>query len=167
MARGLRTVVSVPIDFDGAPASGVGAPGWYLRRPGFAWGGIGVAACWYGGAAGLADSVLRTAAKRPGELAAMHAGAADVALHAARCALRDAAAAVDAGADDPEVLALRTRSVVANSVEQVLQTAGRALGPAPLAFDPEHAARVADLELYVRQHHAERDLATLGERLAR
>jgi hypothetical protein len=157
----------VPIDFDAAPATAVGAPGWYLRRSGFAWGGIGVAACWYGGAAGLADTVLGAAAKRPTELAAMHAGAADVALHAARCALRDAAAAVDAGADDPEVLALRTRSVVAYSVEQVLRTAAHALGPAPLAFDPEHAARAADLGLYVRQHHAERDLAALGDRLAR
>ena len=39
---------------------------------------------------------------------------------------------------------------------------GHALGPAPLAFDAEHARRVADLTLYVRQHHAERDLAALG-----
>ncbi len=166
VARGLRTVVSVPIDFDGAPAHAVGAPGWYLRRPGFAWGGIGVAACWYGGAVGLADAVQRAAAKRPGELMALHVGAVDVALHAARCALRDAASGVDDGVDDPELLALRVRSVVAASVEQVLRTAGHALGPAPLAFDAEYAARVADLELYVRQHHAERDLAALGDRLA-
>jgi hypothetical protein len=40
---------------------------------------------------------------------------------------------------------------------------GHALGPAPLAFDEDHARRVADLELYLRQHHAERDLARLGE----
>src|SRR4249919_1622082 len=39
------------------------------------------------------------------------------------------------------------------------------LGPAPLAFDETHARRVADLEIYVRQHHAERDLADLGNRL--
>ncbi|KZX22513.1 hypothetical protein ACH61_00279 [Rathayibacter tanaceti] len=40
--------------------------------------------------------------------------------------------------------------------------AGRALGPAPLALDAEHSKRVADLTLYVRQHHAERDDAALG-----
>jgi hypothetical protein len=40
---------------------------------------------------------------------------------------------------------------------------GRALGPAPLATDREHAQRVADLTVYLRQHHAERDLARLGE----
>ena len=39
---------------------------------------------------------------------------------------------------------------------------GHALGPAPLAFDEEHARRVADLTLYIRQHHGDRDLAALG-----
>ncbi|WP_222843977.1 acyl-CoA dehydrogenase [Cellulosimicrobium sp. CUA-896] len=52
--RGLPQVVSAPVRFDGAPAVPVGAAGWYLERPGFAWGGIGVAACWWGGAVGLA-----------------------------------------------------------------------------------------------------------------
>jgi hypothetical protein len=40
-----------------------------------------------------------------------------------------------------------------------------ALGPAPLAQETEHARRVADLELYVRQHHAERDEAALGRKI--
>ncbi|WP_244255972.1 hypothetical protein [Rathayibacter sp. VKM Ac-2760] len=47
-------------------------------------------------------------------------------------------------------------------MEEILLRAGRALGPAPLALDAEHAKRVADLALYVRQHHAERDDAALG-----
>jgi hypothetical protein len=51
---------------------------------------------------------------------------------------------------------------VADAVERTLTQVGHALGPAPLAFDEEHARRVADLQLYVRQHHAERDLAALG-----
>ncbi|MCO7204749.1 acyl-CoA dehydrogenase, partial [Microbacterium sp. CnD16-F] len=49
-ARGLRQVVSAPVDFASAPAVPVGEPGWYLRRPGFVAGGVGVAACWWGGA---------------------------------------------------------------------------------------------------------------------
>ena len=166
VARGLRTVVSVPVEFDRAPAEPVGGPGWYLRRPGFAWGGIGVAACWYGGAVGLADAVTRSAAHRARDLTALHVGTVDVALHAARSTLREAAAAIDAGTvDDPELLALRVRSVVADAAERVLHQARHALGPAPLAFDAGHAARVADLELYVRQHHGERDLAELGRRV--
>jgi hypothetical protein len=39
---------------------------------------------------------------------------------------------------------------------------GQALGPGPLAFDEDHARRVADLTLYIRQHHAARDDAALG-----
>jgi alkylation response protein AidB-like acyl-CoA dehydrogenase len=53
VARGLRTVTSAAVRFDGTPAQPVGGPGWYLTRPGFAWGGMGVAACWHGGARGL------------------------------------------------------------------------------------------------------------------
>lgn len=168
VARGLRTVTSVAIDFDATPAQPVGEPGWYLTRPGFAWGGMGVAACWYGAALALAGSVLAAAAKRPTELSTMHAGAADVAVHAAGCVLADAARRIDdgtAGGSDGALLALRVRSVVAEAAETVLRHAAHALGPAPLAFDAAHAARVADLELYVRQHHAERDLAALGEQL--
>jgi hypothetical protein len=39
---------------------------------------------------------------------------------------------------------------------------GRALGAGPLGHDQAHGRRVADLTVYLRQHHAERDLAELG-----
>lgn len=167
-ARGLRTVTSGPVTFRGVPARPVGDEGWYLRRDGFAWGGMGVAACWHGAAAGLADAVLAASRKRTGDLAALHVGVIDAALFGSAAALRGAAASVDAGeanGEAGELLALRLRAVVADAVERVLRQAGHALGPAPLAFDAEHAARVADLELYVRQHHGERDLAALGTAL--
>jgi alkylation response protein AidB-like acyl-CoA dehydrogenase len=165
VARGLRTVTSGAVHFDAAPATAVGAPGWYLERPGFAWGGIGVAACWYGGARGLADLLTAVASKRDGELNALHVGTVDVALHAAATALTHAAGQVDAGAADPELLAGRTRAVVADAAERVLHQVGHALGPSPLAFDAAHAGRVADLTLYIRQHHGERDLAALGDQV--
>lgn len=165
VARGLRAVPSAPVVFRGAVARAVGPPGWYLERPGFAWGGMGVAACWFGGAQGIAATVRRHAVKRPGELIAMHVGRIDTALHAARAVLLEAATGIDAGTADGTAgatLALRVRSVVADTAEQVLRSAAHALGPSPLAFDADHAARVADLEIYIRQHHAERDLAALG-----
>lgn len=171
VARGLRSVVSAPVRFDGALADAVGEPGWYLHRPGFGHGGMGVAACWFGGAVGVLDRLRRHASERGGDLVCAQLGAADVALHAARTTLHDAAARVDAdgaaGADgtDGDVLALRVRAVVADAVERVLQHAAHALGPGPLAFEADHAARVADLGVYVRQHHAERDLAALGAAL--
>lgn len=46
---------------------------------------------------------------------------------------------------------------------EVVDRVGRALGPSPLALDPDHARRVADLQLYVRQSHAERDLEEHGK----
>jgi hypothetical protein len=57
------------------------------------------------------------------------------------------------------------RRVVAGTTEEVLERVGHALGPAPMALEEEHAGRVADLQLYVRQEHAERDAAQLGRHL--
>jgi hypothetical protein len=168
VARGLRTVTSVAVRFDGTPAEPVGAPGWYLARPGFAWGGMGVAACWHGGARGLQATLLRRSADRAGDLAALHVGLVDAALCASAAVLGDAAALLDAGtagAAAGDRVALRVRAVVADMAERVIRQVGHALGPAPLAFDEDHARRVADLELYVRQHHGERDLARLGSSL--
>lgn len=171
VARGLAGIDSGPLELTAVPATPVGDPGWYLRRPGFAWGGIGVAAVWYGGAVGLAR---RLAAGRPGrsgpdQVAHLHLGSADAALHAARCVLADAADGIDRGelvGDSAMTAMLRVRHVVATAAEEVLTRAGHALGPGPLALEEEHARRTADLELYLRQWHAERDAAALGERLA-
>lgn len=168
-ARGLADVPSGPVTFLEVPAEQVGGPGWYLRRPGFGHGGIGVAAAWYGGAVGLARALWRAGERRePDQIALMHVGETDLDLYAARTALRAAAADVDAGRADGDagvVLALRARSLVVRAAESVLQRVGHALGPAPLALDDEHARRAADLTVYVRQHHAERDAAALGRAL--
>jgi hypothetical protein len=166
VARGLRTVTSAAIHLDGTPAVPVGPPGWYLVRPGFAWGGMGVAACWHGGASGLQATLTASSAGRSGELSALHVGMVDAALYASESVLARAAGLVDDGkaeGREGEDLALRVRAVVADAAERTLRQVGHALGPAPLAFDEEHARRVADLELYLRQHHGERDLAGLGE----
>lgn len=162
-ARGLVEIPSGPVHFAAVPAAAVGIPGWYLSRPGFEWGGIGVAACWFGAAVGLARSVFAAvaASRRADAIALMHLGAIDVQLEDARRALAEAAGAVDENRAD-RVLSHRVRSTVARCCEQVIARAGHALGPAPLALDAAHAKRVADLQLYVRQHHAEKDEASLG-----
>lgn len=169
VSRGLVEIPSTPVTFDGVPATPVGPPGWYLTRPGFWWGGIGVAACWYGGAVGLARALWQRAAADDDRLVAMHLGAVDAGLADARRALEEAARVVDgeldAGLPGP-VVAKRARATVARVVEDVLTRVGHALGPAPLALDATHAKRVADLQVYVRQHHAERDDASLGAALA-
>jgi alkylation response protein AidB-like acyl-CoA dehydrogenase len=161
-ARGLANIPSGPVEFVGVTAVPVGEPGWYLARPGFRWGGMGVAACWLGGAIGVARALFD--APRHDDFALAHLGAMDEQLAAARLVMKDAAAAVDAG-DPATILEKRVRATVARTVDDVLERAAHALGPAPLALDADHAQRVADLALYVRQHHAERDLASLGRSL--
>lgn len=168
--RGLVDITTPSMTCHAVPAVPVEGPGWYLSRPGFAWGGIGVAAVWFGGAAAVAGLLITAAAKRePDQVALMHLGACDRALTAALATLREAAGQI---AQDPRaadrhgaLLSLRARSVVAHAAETVLHEVGHATGPAPLAMNPEHTARVADLQLYLRQHHAERDLASLGRQL--
>jgi hypothetical protein len=56
--------------------------------------------------------------------------------------------------------------VVEAAAREVLDRTGRALGAGPLCRDGAHARRVADLTVYLRQHHGERDLAELGAAVA-
>lgn len=169
VARGLVDVPSGPVELTDVPATPVGATGWYLERPGFAHGGIGVAACWYGGAVGVARRLQRAADERaPDDAALTHLGRVDRPLHATRLALADAALAVDEGratGADGMLLSQRVRGVAAACVDTVLGEVGHALGPAPLATEEAHARRVADLTVYVRQHHADRDDAATGRLL--
>lgn len=167
-ALGMRGSAAATVDLDDVPATEVGGPGAYLERPGFWHGAIAVAAAWFGGAVGVAAPLRR--AGRAGRLddhGLAHLGAVDADLAAARALLLDAAAALDDGEREDLAAARRrahrVRAVVESAVESALRRTGRALGPAPLARDAGHAQRVADLEVYVRQSHAERDLATLGE----
>ena len=170
-ARGLSDLTSGPIHLAAVRAAPVGDTGWYLTRPGFSWGAIGVAACWFGGAVAVAHALLRQTQHRdPDQLALAHIAALDAMIHANRVLLEAAAEEVDAGraqGDDGRILAARVRAGVARLVEETIHRVGHALGPAPLSLDEEHARRVADLQLYVRQHHAERDDASLGTAVLR
>ncbi|MEH3143137.1 MAG: acyl-CoA dehydrogenase [Mycobacterium kyogaense] len=166
-ATGMGESDTRSVQFEDTPAVAVGRPGEYLSRPGFWQGGAGVAACWLGGARAVAQPLYRRAAAGTADPHALaHLGAVDAALAAADAALAATAAAVDADpADDAgrgELLARRLRAIAETAVEESIGRSARALGPAPLCLDVEHARRVADLSVYVRQSHAERDLERLG-----
>ena len=170
--HGVGMAGSPPVDvvFENARARRIGEVGDYLARPGFWHGGGGVAACWYGGASTLATtlhrSVVATArsARDPFRLAAI--GKVDLALHAAAWQLREAAEWIDrhplAGASK---VVLRARLAAEEAARQVLDQAGRALGARPFCRDDRFARAAADLPVFVRQSHAERDLMALGERV--
>lgn len=151
-------------EVEGTPVGEVDA---YLDRPGFQHGGIGVAACWLGGARAVAETLYASARRRTHDaIAAAHLGAVDMLLSSAATVLERAADDIDA--DPLDVLggarmrSLRVRALADLVCTQVLDHVGRATGAGPLCHDPRHARAAADLSVYVRQHHAERDLAELG-----
>ncbi|WP_445169926.1 acyl-CoA dehydrogenase family protein [Mycolicibacterium sp. Dal123E01] len=163
-----------PVQFSATPAIPVGNPGDYLGRPGFWHGAAGVGACWLGAARAVASPLYRAVAeqKERGEVdphAAAHLGAVDAALAAAQALLASTAEQVDSAphSDRGELAARRVRAVVEAAVDEAIGRTARALGPTPLALDAVHASRVADLTMYVRQSHAEKDLAALGALVAR
>ncbi len=170
-AVGMADSDTLDVRFDGIPAEPAAGPGSYIDRPGFAHGGVGVAACWYGGARGVGQTLLAAAASRDvGPHALAHLGAVDIALQTARTMLDVAAAEIDADPLDRDGSgkrrALRVRALVEAVSTEVMQRVGRALGAGPLCHDQAHARRVADLTVYLRQHHAERNLAELGALVA-
>jgi len=170
-ATGMAGSDTLDVGFVTVPAVPVGPPGGYVNRPGFSHGGAGVAACWYGGARAVGRTLLCAAAKRDiGPHALAHLGAVDLALRAARFALSQAAREIDSDPGDLNgegaLRALRVRTLTEAVAADVLSRTGRALGAGPLSHDEAHSRAVADLTVYLRQHHAESDLARLGELVA-
>ena len=177
LAVGMAATDSVDVTFDGVvvPEDGaVGAPGFYLARHGFWRGAVGVAACWFGGALGAYRMLHARMAGAPAsanEHQLAHLGAIAASIDTMQHALDGAAAAIDAEpADLAEAVreraarrrALLVRQVVEQGCQEVLARVGRASGSSALVHDREHARRAADLVVYLRQHHAERDLVALG-----
>ncbi|STD04205.1 Uncharacterized proteins, LmbE homologs [Dermatophilus congolensis] len=168
-ARGLTHITTSTITCTDIPAIPIGPPNWYLERPGFTWGGIAVAAIWYGAARAIAQQLYHHNPHRePDQIALAAIGHTDIELENARHALEIAATLIDTGhatGKHGTILALRTRSIVAEAAEHTITHVGHATGPAPLTLNKTHARRVADLTVYLRQHHAQRDHATLGKHL--
>jgi len=165
-AVGMGATGSVDVLFDSARAHAIGQPGDYLQRPGFWQGGIGIAACWYGAAQSIAERLRSHCAHREEPHALAHLGAVDSALQAAADVLRSSARSIDvAPLDNAELLARRVRAVVEHSTEQVILHVGHALGAGPYCKDRQFARLIADLPVFLRQSHAERDLAALGRQV--
>lgn len=170
-AIGMAASASVDVVFSSARAQLVGQEGAYLARPGFWHGGAGIAACWLGGAQALAHALWQaTSQGRPSDknlLRHMALGKVDLALQHTAALLREAAAWIDAQpAADASALALRVRLSAEASADRVLAQAGRSLGAAPFCKDSSFARMACDLPVYLRQSHAERDFAALGQRVA-
>jgi hypothetical protein len=165
-AAGMRATGASEVRFDGARAVQIGEAGAYLARPGFWHGGAGIAACWYGCAAALA-AILRNSVKQKNDPhACAHLGAADAELSAVAALLRETATWIDEHPrDDAQQCALRVRVAVEQAAGQVMDHVSRALGAMPFCTDAWFAHVIADLPVFLRQSHAERDECALGQTL--
>ncbi len=169
-AIGMAGSASIDVAFRGAVAHLVGGVGDYLSRPGFWQGGAGIAACWYGGAvalgAALRLSVMQSPQARRSAFQFAALGKVDLSLQSTAAVLRYAAQWIDDHpGEDASVIALRARLAAEESANRVLDEAGRALGASAYCRDARFARTAADLPVFVRQSHGDRDFAALGERV--
>lgn len=168
-AVGMADTQSAEVRFQSTPATLVGVPGDYLNRRGFWHGGAGVAACWYGGTLAVADALLSSVKgmshDHPGiAYRSASLGQIDWTLATVGALLRESAAWIDAHPDENAMaLALRLRQAAGAAANDVLIETGRALGATPFCREPSFARAAADLPVFIRQSHGDRDDAALAK----
>jgi alkylation response protein AidB-like acyl-CoA dehydrogenase len=165
---GTQTAATTFLHTPVAPSDVIGNPDWYLRRPGFWHGACGPAACWAGGAIGLVE--YARAQHRDDAHTLAHLGAMHAAAWALRSFFESAGNEIDGDPCDrsaAQARALTVRHLVEQACSDVLRRLGRAYGPRALAYDAEVSRRYQELDLYIRQSHAERDLEVLGRHFTR
>lgn len=141
----------------------VAEPGWYLRRTGFWQGACAPAACWAGGTLGLVDAAERYVGDDPHRRA--HHGAMLAHAWSLTALLESAGGQIDADPDSTDVaerVARSLRFAVATISRDVMDRFGRAFGPRPYTENGDIAQRALDLDLYIKQHHAERELPVIS-----
>lgn len=167
-AVGMAKSASVNIAFAGVRVEVVGEAGSYLNRPGFWQGGAGVAACWFGGAVVIAlalkKSILQGVPSTRSVYQLASLGKVELALHETASILRHAAQWIDTyPAGDAVHVALQARLSAERCSKLVIDEVGKTLGASPFCLDEKFARATADLPVFIRQSHAEKDFAALGE----
>jgi Acyl-CoA dehydrogenase, C-terminal domain len=155
---------TVRVDSLADDADVVGPSGFYLARRGFPVGGLGVAAVWAGGARSVLEQVTSGLRRfRPTAHQVRRLGVMEQAVWAARVAVDSTADRLPGLADDELVRETSSaRTAVVLACEQVVDEATRIVGPAGLSGEARLARTLADLTIYVRQHHLDLTLESLG-----
>jgi hypothetical protein len=168
-AVGMADSVSETLEFAGPVISEscvVSGPDFYTQRTGFWFGAAGVAACWYGGALGLVNSLINSLAAAPSAHVLADVGNAVAQITSMHDVLKSTADAIDRDPQDVEerahYQALVVRQVVHDAATEVLVRVGAAGGARPLCHDLDQSRRAADLFVYLSQHHAGSDASELG-----
>ncbi len=164
---GMAASDSADVQFTGLPVDRsdlIGPPGFYTGRVGFWRGGAGVATVWLGGAAGVLDAAHGWFADHPPDDHQLaHLGALHVAAAGAEALLEKTAAAIDedpTSTHRPGVVAARAASE--HTARVTVDVAPRLFGSTGLCRDGRISQQLADLTVFIRQHHGERELAAIG-----
>ena len=153
------TVVAEPVPLSGQ----VGPPGFYLGRPGFFPGGVGVAAVWAGGAARVFDLVGGQGSAGSSASRAMRTGGVRIELASAQGLLVAAGETLQRGQlPDARDVSTLARAGVAAAVQRGLVHLRLLAGAAGLAYQADLTRAADDLDLYVRQLNPDSDAEYLG-----
>jgi alkylation response protein AidB-like acyl-CoA dehydrogenase len=156
---------SFTVTVESTVAEPVAGENFYLGRSGFVVGGLGVAAVWAGGARSVTDQVaagLRAfpaSAHQLRRLGRMEHAAWQAAAVVEHVAWR--LARLDLDTVEREVAA--ARSVVVDCCETTIDEAAKIVGPGGLTSNARLARTLADLQLYVRQLHADSTWEAAGQ----
>jgi alkylation response protein AidB-like acyl-CoA dehydrogenase len=166
---GMADSQSHTVEFGGPPLTpdnAVGGPGFYLERPGFWFGGAGVAACWYGGAVGLLQNLVEGLGATASDLVLVSVGQAVSRVVAMRHILKGVAREIDDDPFDAAGGAQRRTMVARDAVREgalaVLDLVATAGGARPLCHNRDQGQRAADLFVFLAQHHGPQDALTIG-----
>jgi len=141
----------------------IGPENFYLARPGFVVGGLQVAAVWAGGVAGVVELVATGLRDfRPGAHQLRRLGAMEQASWTAETAVAHAVRRIAETSTVPVADITAARSAVVAAGEQVIDEAGRIVGPGGLSSHARLARTLADLGIYLRQHHVDLIYEALG-----
>ena len=136
----------------------------YLDRPGFWQGAAGVAACWYGAAAQLAQFLLDSYQQKPQAFKALYLGEVSQALSVTQAYFHQVAQLIDSEPNQSHALAIRIlRAQVETTAMLVLEKVGKALGATPYCKNAHFARLSADLSVFIRQTHGAFDSEAIGK----
>lgn len=163
-AVGMQATDTATVQFHEVAASNVGAPNAYLERVGFWHGAAGVAACWYGAAACIANYLITAYQHKPNAYKAMYLGQISTALAVIQQYFYHVADLIESEPQQNHELTIRQlRANVEQVARQVMETVGQALGAAPFCVNAHFARLTADLAVFIRQSHGAFDLQRIGE----
>ncbi len=163
-AVGMQATDTAILQFHEVAAAQVGTANAYLERVGFWHGAAGVAACWYGATAYLADYLISAYQQKPNDYKAMYLGKISTALAVTQQYFYYVADLIDSQPQLSHELAIRQlRSQVEQVARQVMDIVGQALGAAPFCRHAHFARLSADLPVFIRQNHGAFDLQKIGE----